>query len=68
MGIRNLMPEIVMHHLVGAICLDRFTKNLVKKSAQNMEELRNRTTKFMQIEEHIDYHKNHPTEGINKVK
>jgi len=33
-----------------------------------MEELRNRVTKFMQIEEHIDYHKNHQFEGANKGK
>jgi len=33
-----------------------------------MEELRNRATKFMQIEEHINYHRNHPVEGPNKVK
>ena len=30
MGIRNLMPEIAMHHLVLAIRLGRFTESLIK--------------------------------------
>ena len=68
MGIRNLMPEIVMHQLVGAIRPDRFTESLIKRPTQNMEELRNHTTKFMQVEEHIDYHRNHLMEGPDKVK
>jgi len=33
-----------------------------------MDELRNQATKFMQIEEHIDYHRIHQFEGANKGK
>jgi len=33
-----------------------------------MDELRNRAMKFMQIEEHIDYHKSIQSENADKVK
>jgi len=57
MGIRNLVSEIAMHHLVSTIWPGRFTESLIKISAKNINELRNRATKFMQIEKHTDYHK-----------
>jgi len=57
MGIRNLNPKIAMHHLISTILPGRFTKSLIKRPPQNMDELRTRATKFMQIEEHIDYHR-----------
>jgi len=50
MGIRNLMPEIAIHHLVSAIRQGRFTESLIKRPTKNMNELRNHATKFMQIE------------------
>jgi len=67
MGIGNLMPEIAMHHLISAIRPSRFTESLIKRSAKNMDELRNRTTKFMQIEEHIDYHRSHIFQGYTPL-
>jgi len=30
--------------------------------------MRNRATKIMQIEEHIDYHRSHQSEGVDKGK
>jgi len=52
------MSEIAMHHhLVSTIRPDRFTESLIKRPATNLDELRNRATKFMQIEELTDYHK-----------
>jgi len=58
MGIRNLNPEIAMHHLISAILPGRFTESLIIKCPPyNMDDLRTRATKFMQIEEHIDYHR-----------
>jgi len=62
------MPEIVMHHLVRAIRPRRFTKSLIKRPTKNMDELRTRATKFMQIEEHVDYHRSHQAEGVDKGK
>ena len=66
MGIRNLMPEIAMHHLVRAIHSGRLTKSLIKRPVKDMDELRTRATKFMQIEEHVDYHKAYQTKTISK--
>jgi len=56
MNIRGLKQEVALHHLVSAIRPSRFTESLIKKPPQDMEDLRPRATKFMQIEEHIDYH------------
>jgi len=56
MGIRNLNPEIAMHHLVSTILPGRFTGSLIKQPPHDMDELITRATKFMQIEYHIDYH------------
>jgi len=50
MSIKNLMPEIAMHHLVSTIRPGRFTESLIKRSTKDLDELRNRATKFMQIE------------------
>ncbi|XP_068486989.1 uncharacterized protein [Phaseolus vulgaris] len=57
MGIRNLNPDIAMHHLVSTILSGRFTESLIKRLPFNMDELRTRATNFMQIEEHVDYHR-----------
>jgi len=56
MNIRGLKQEVTLHHLVSAIRPSRFTESLIKKPPKDMEDLRTRATKFMQIEEHIDYH------------
>jgi len=56
--IRNLMPEIAMHHLNSTLRPSQFTDSLIKKPAKNLDELQNRATKFMQIEELRDFHKN----------
>jgi len=57
MGIRNLNPDIAMHHLVSVILPGRFTESLIKRPPYNMDELRTIATKFMQIEEHVGYHR-----------
>ena len=68
MGIRNLNPEIAMHHLISAILLGRFTESLIKQPPYDMDELRTRATKFMQIEEHIDYHRKTQVEASKKER
>ncbi|XP_068475223.1 uncharacterized protein [Phaseolus vulgaris] len=68
MSIRNLNPEIAMHHLVSAILPGRFTESLIKRPPCNMDELRTRATKFMQIEEHINYHRKTYAENTDKSK
>jgi len=42
MGIRNLNPDIAMHHLVSVILSGRFTESLIKRPPYNMDELRTR--------------------------
>ena len=68
MGIRNLNPDIAMHHLISAILPGRFTESLIKRPPHNMDELRTRATKFMQIEEHIDYHRKTHFENADRGK
>ena len=68
MGIRNLNPDIAMHHLVLAILPGRFTKSLIKRPPYSMDELRTRATKFMQIEEHVDYHRKTHVENTERNK
>jgi len=68
MGIQNLNPDIVMHHLVSAILPGRFTESLIKRPPYNMDELRTKATKFMQIEEHVDYHRKTHVENTERNK
>ncbi|XP_068483297.1 uncharacterized protein [Phaseolus vulgaris] len=68
MNIRGLKQEVALHHLVSAIRPSRFTESLIKKPPQDMEDLRTRATKFMQIEEHIDYHQRFKAVGFGALK
>jgi len=68
MDIRNLNPDIAMHHLVSAMLPRRFTESLIKRPPYNMDELRTRATKFMQIEEHVDYHQKTHVENTDRNK
>ena len=68
MGIKNLNPDRAMHHLVSAILPGRFTKSLIKRPPYNMNEIRTRATKFMQIEEHVDYHRKTLAEPFEKER
>ncbi|XP_068487090.1 uncharacterized protein [Phaseolus vulgaris] len=54
MGIRNLIPEIAMHHLVSSIRPGWFTESLIKRPTKNMDEL--------------GYHKSIRSEGADKGK
>ena len=67
-GIRNLNPEIAMHHLVSVILPSRFTESLIKRPPYDMDELRTRATKFMQIEKHVDYHRKIQAEASEKER
>ena len=68
MGIQNLNPDIAMHHLVSTILPGRFTESLIKRPPYSMDELRTRATKFMQIEEHVDYHRKTHVENTERNK
>ncbi len=51
LGIRNLSPEVTMHHMITALKPRPFADSLCKKPATNLDELRQRASKFMQMEE-----------------
>jgi len=51
LNIWNLNPEVAMHHMVTALRPDIFSDSLCKKLVLDMDELRQRATKFMQLEE-----------------
>jgi len=68
MGIHNLNPDIAMHHLASVMLPGSFTESLIKRPPYSMDELRTRATKFMQIEEHVDYHRKTHVENTDKNK
>jgi len=49
--IRNLNPEVTLHHTVTALGFGSFADNLCMEPASSLYELRRRATKFMQLEE-----------------
>jgi len=56
LNISNINPEVAMHHLVTALKLGPFVDSLCKKPVSNLDELRTRATKFMQMEELKEFH------------
>jgi len=51
LNISNLNLEVAMHYLVIVLKPGSFVDSLCKKLVSNLEELRTRVTKFMQMEE-----------------
>ena len=51
LDIRNLSPEVAMHHMVTALKSGPFTDSLCMQLATTLDELRQRATKYMQLEE-----------------
>ncbi|XP_020239621.1 uncharacterized protein LOC109818538 [Cajanus cajan] len=49
--IRDLDPVVAMHHLTTALKPDPFVNSLCKKPPQDLDDLRHRATKYMQMEE-----------------
>jgi len=50
-SIRNLSPNVAMHHMLTALRLGPFTDNLCMQPADSLDELRKRAAKYMQLEE-----------------
>ncbi|XP_068504166.1 uncharacterized protein [Phaseolus vulgaris] len=51
MSIRNLSPDVAMHHMLTALRPRPFADNLCMQPADSLDELRKRAAKYMQLEE-----------------
>jgi len=56
MSIRNLSPDVAMHHMLTTLRLGPFADNLCMKSVDNLDELRRRAAKYMQLKELREFH------------
>ncbi|XP_027932895.1 uncharacterized protein LOC114188521 [Vigna unguiculata] len=56
LNISNLNPKVAMHHLITTLKPGPFIESLCKKPVNNLDELRTRATKFMQMEELKEFH------------
>ena len=51
LSIHNLSLKVTMHHMITTLKPRPFADNLCKKPTVNLDELRQRASKFMQMEE-----------------
>jgi len=51
MSIRNLSLDVAMHHMLTALHPGPFADNLCMQPADNLDELRKRASKYMELEE-----------------
>ena len=56
LNIRNLCPEVAMHHMVTTLKPGPFSDSLCMQLTANLDELTHRATKFMQLEELREFH------------
>jgi len=56
MSIWNLSPDVAIHHMLIALRPRLFADNLCMQPAANLDELRRRAAKFMQLEELREFH------------
>ncbi|XP_020203550.1 uncharacterized protein LOC109789096 [Cajanus cajan] len=55
LSIRNLDPAVAMHHLTMALRPGPFVNSLCKKPPRDLDDLRQRATKYMQMEELAEF-------------
>jgi len=56
MSIRNLSPDVAMHHMLTTLRPGPFAVNLCMQPADSLDELRKRAAKYMQLEELREFH------------
>ena len=56
MSIRNLSPDVAMHHMLTTLRPGPFADNLCMQPADSLDELRKRAAKYMQLEELWEFH------------
>ena len=66
LGIQNLSPEVTMHHMITTLKPGPFADSLCKKPTTNLDELRQRASKFMQMEELREFRNQARTDGGEK--
>ncbi|XP_020230316.1 uncharacterized protein LOC109811091 [Cajanus cajan] len=64
--IRDLNPAMALHHLTTALKPGPFVNSICKKPPSDMNDLRMRADKYMQMEELADYRNQARAEPVNK--
>lgn len=68
LDIQNLDPTIATDHIVTSLRPAPFVNSLCKKLAANLDELRSRVVKYMQLEELTEYNKQIKSEVFSQRK
>ncbi|XP_020230340.1 uncharacterized protein LOC109816958 [Cajanus cajan] len=66
--IRDLNPAVALHHLTTALKPSPFVNSICKKPPSDMNDLRRRDDKYMQMEELAEYRNQARTEPVNKTE
>ena len=65
--IKNLSPEVALHHTVTTLKPGHFSDSLCKKKTANPDELRRRATKYIELEELKEFRKQIQDEMSQKL-
>jgi len=66
LNISNLNPKVAMHHLIKALRPCLFVDNLCKNPVADLDELRIRVTKFMQMKEMKEFRNTTKVENVDR--